>query len=179
MKSIIVVILAAIFLLAGCAGVQKKPYVINISSPYVSPFKDGNKIGTATVKGNAFLRQRGGGVVTCAGYKAGLVPLTSYAKQRIQKLYQTTDGTKLYQDVSDFAQYSGFEYRPDVPEYYEDHFEADCNSNGIFVFNNIPAGEYFVYASVYWQVGNSGQGGHVGKYITVLDGQSYDLVLTN
>ena len=37
--------------------------------------------GTSGVKGQAFLRQQGGGIVTCAGSEVFLVPATPYYRQ--------------------------------------------------------------------------------------------------
>jgi hypothetical protein len=39
--------------------------------------------GTATIKGQAFLRQKGGGVVTCAGSDVKLMPATNYFKAAV------------------------------------------------------------------------------------------------
>lgn len=49
------------------------------------------KKGKNTVIGNAFLRQNGGGIVTCAGSEVTLIPATEYAKERLRRLYSGTD----------------------------------------------------------------------------------------
>lgn len=48
--------------------------------------------GSSTIQGQAFLRQAGGGVVTCAGEEVSLLPATPYQVERMTIIYGSTQG---------------------------------------------------------------------------------------
>ncbi len=75
---------ATVFMLAGCATT---PTTVNLVYAFdVGKAKALLVKGPNTIKGSALMRQRNGGVVTCAGYKAYLVPYTEYAAERMRHL---------------------------------------------------------------------------------------------
>ncbi|MGL4711601.1 MAG: hypothetical protein ACRCWP_03290, partial [Shewanella sp.] len=81
--------LAAVFLilLAGCASPTVK---LNTQFDAAEAKKLMEK-GNNAIEGNAFLRQRGGGVVTCSGMTVQLVPATAYATERALSYFGTTE----------------------------------------------------------------------------------------
>ena len=128
--------------------------------------------GNNTISGEAFLRQSGGGVVTCAGYEVLLVPETPYAQERIGLIYGNT--IKGYNPL-----YNRITFTPDYPEYYLSQKRKVCSSTGHFEFKNVKDGTYFVVATVLWNVPNAGyQGGTFMEKITVKDKENYEVILT-
>jgi hypothetical protein len=69
--------------LVGCAELTKVPGGSFDPRGAAHIHQEGNN----TITGEAFLRQNGGGVVTCAGYDVRLVPNTPYASKRMYVIY--------------------------------------------------------------------------------------------
>ena len=125
--------------------------------------------GTNTVKANAFVRQQGGGVVTCAGSEAVLIPATEYAVQRIQAVYGNTTQGLARTRVARFV--------PDSTEYRVLQKKTKCDGQGKFVFEKIADGEYFVITRVEWVVMNKPQGGPLMQRVVLKGGQTLEIVM--
>ena len=125
------------------------------------------ELGANTITGQAFLRQRGGGVVTCAGATVDLFPQTPYSRERVLNLYgtitQPSQGTRFLDD-------------PD-PRYLELTRETICDADGNFRFADVPDGEYFVIARVQWEVASSTQGGPVMAPAAVSGGEEVHVLI--
>jgi hypothetical protein len=157
-------VVATVLLVSGC-GVQETARVKRIPFPD-EEYKALPKSGTATVTGQAFLRQRGGGVVTAAGQDIALNPITSYSLNWF-----------------DIVSNGG---RPEEPDersfFYIRTVKADAE--GRFKFENVATGAYFITTFVIWEVpsGRYGymraQGGCVSKRIQVKDGQDMEVIVT-
>jgi hypothetical protein len=161
-------ILLSGFLLAACAPQQQ---TINLSSTFNSAeaefiLTDGN----ATITGQGFLRQKGGGVVTCAGAPVHLFPKTKYTNERMRHLYGGTNGGVNYNLTPKFT--------PDSFDYYELARQEQCDAQGHFEFSNVPAGEFYVTTSVNWIVANVRQGGAIMQPIDVAPGEKVNVLLT-
>ena len=126
--------------------------------------------GLNSIKGNAFMRQQGGGVVTCAGQTVRLVPATHYAKQRFFALFGTFEG-----GVN--RERKNFRFVPDAPNYHTNTKTTKCDSQGNFTFEKIADGEFYVTTIVAWQAGNAPQGGGIMQKITVRGGQNQSIVM--
>ena len=123
--------------------------------------------GEATVAGEAFLKTRGGDVKTCAGERVVLLPSNAYTKEVLAVAPEI--GTT----------YSGW----DVNRGYQDYRRVTrCRSDGRFVFNDVPAGRWFLSATVEWQApsqyGLLRQGGVLRREIDVGAAGAEDIVLT-
>jgi len=122
--------------------------------------------GTAIVKGQAFLKTRGGDVKTAAGNEVILNPVTSYSNQWYEYYLQ---GVPMKEPDARLWQYVK---------------KQIADGNGRFTFKNVPAGDYYVTVPVFWEapVGYQGalvrQGGVVSKKITVNDGDELEIILT-
>ena len=163
--------LCILIFVAGCAS-SNQPLIPTqeISAPFdVAQASQQLLPGPNFVKGNAFMRQRGGGVVTCAGQVVHLIPATPYAKARFFALYNTNEaGVNIGRN---------FRFVPDPPEYYTKTREVKCDSQGNFTFERIADGDFFVATQVSWQVGNSTEGGNLMQRVTLSGGQTISLVL--
>lgn len=122
--------------------------------------------GSNTIKGSALLRQRGGGVVTCAGSTVTLVPATNYAKRRMWVLYEDRE----------ISRGGNIENTP--LSFYGATRQTLCNAQGFFSFENVADGEFFVTTRVTWMAGNSPQGGGLYRRVSVQGGQTTEVVLT-
>lgn len=153
----------ALLLLAGCAA-PPPPAPMDLQSQFspqdVQAFLG---IGTGAVKGQGFLRQRGGGVVTCAGAPVQLIPATPYFREF---LHQLRIGRRPGPDQS--------------LDSYRTYFRrSNCDAQGNFEFDNLPAGSWFVMTEVRWTVGHLPQGGVLLREISVPDHQAKQVFLSD
>ena len=150
--------IAIIFLAMAVAGCTlPHPTVIPTLTPY-DPIAASriHEEGPNEIRGQAFLRQRGGGVVTCASSEVTLIPSTSYALERISNIYGVTTRAAQAYRVAD---------EPD-PGYLRDIRTTTCDAQGNFSFSGVADGYYFVTTRVVWEVPSgygymSTQGGSV------------------
>lgn len=119
-----------------------------------------------TVTGQAFLTQKGGGVVTCAGNRVEMYPDSEY----FADIFDGTDrgllpDNKLSGEEQAFLK------------------SSQCDAQGNFEFHNVPAGKWIITAEVRWDVSfvrNNGffyytatspQGGYMSKSVDVKYGE--------
>jgi hypothetical protein len=125
------------------------------------------KSGSAVVKGQAFLKTRGGDVKVAAGNQILLNPVTSYSNEWYEKSY--IQGQPLVEPDSRLMTYV---------------IKTVADGSGRFLFKNVPPGEYFVTTVITWEAatGYKGalqvQGGTVTKRIKVNDGDEVDVIVT-
>lgn len=122
--------------------------------------------GKNTIKGSAVMRQRGGGVVTCAGLAVRLIPATQYAKQRMAQIYGSTN----------FARQS-VRFEPESPGYNAAIRSSVCNAQGFFSFESLSDGEFFITTVVAWQVGYAVEGGALMARVAVAGGETKEITL--
>lgn len=150
----------AVALLAGCA-VQPTEMRYNITAQYDhEAARAAMAPGDGSISGTAFMRQRGGGVVTCAGQDVHLLANTEYARQRLSHIYGHAPVTNevVAQDAR-VAMSRQYIFNPDVPEYKADQRTTKCDEQGEFAFDSAKDGEYFIVTGVLWEVGAMRQGG--------------------
>lgn len=133
----------------------------------IDEYQSLNKKGTGVIKGQAFLKTRGGTVKTAAGNKVLLNPVTSYSRQWY---------------IEGFLQDHPLE-NPD-PRYNQYIYETTADADGRFEFINIPQGEYYLVTHVFWEVASIStsslltQGGYIVQKIIVKNDQTYKVILT-
>ena len=156
------VVSAIIFV--GCKSLY--PTVPRISFP-LSEYKALKQKGTGIIKGQAFLKTRGGDVKKAAGNIVMLNPVTSYSHQ----WYNVS-----YLQQKNIAQ-------PDLRnERYIIKTIADAE--GKFEFIDVPPGNYYLVTHVFWEapVGPRGamevQGSYIAKKVEVRNGNSIKVILT-
>ena len=155
-----------LILFSACVPVTPVQPVSRIPFP-LEEYQALSSSGTATVKGQAFLKARGGDVKFAAGSVVLLNPVTSYSLEWYEKSYLTD--------------------RPMGPadsRIWNFIRKQTANENGRFVFNNVPPGEYFVTTLITWEepAGFQGElrlhGGVITKRIAVHDGDNIDIIVT-
>ena len=132
--------------------------------------------GIGVIEGQAFMRQAGGAVVTCAGEAVHLAPVTVYSMERIGELYGNT-----FSGSADFDR----KLPEPVPGYWAQTRQTTCDAEGDFKFVDVPDGEFFVLSSVRWSgvlwiSGNSynmPEGGSLFHRVRLYDGRRHVKVL--
>lgn len=127
--------------------------------------------GNGTITGQAFMRQSGGGVVTCAGETMSLIPVTTYSTARMQIIYgNTTSGRSVF----------GGPVPVDGPPGYSEYQKtATCDAQGNFLLEQVPPGEYYLVGFVRWMAGNIPQGGGQMRRVRVAPGQTQTVLLSS
>ncbi|SLN19906.1 hypothetical protein ROJ8625_00696 [Roseivivax jejudonensis] len=131
-----------------------------------------NQRGAADITGQAFLRQAGGGVVTCAGEQVQLIPAGTFAKERLSQLYGSVQGGRIGTMV-------GASQENVDPRYLEMVRTSQCDAEGDFEFRNVANGDYYVLSGVRWTVPGSyiPEGGSMAKLVQVRSGQDQRVLL--
>lgn len=182
---------STVLLIFGCAQPQRPkieappkapPSPINISAAFdeaAARLQMGD--GQGVLIGNAFMRQQGGGVVTCAGSPVFVIPATAYAIERMQSLYQgpvLANATSFRKSLD--AQYDTLvrKFAPDPPAYTELTRRTTCDAQGNFSFNGLKDGRYFVSTAVSWSTGSwRQQGGNLASQVEIKGGRADRLVM--
>lgn len=167
--------LLAVAMLSACAPMPTRPPrpTVVIDVPFdAAQAKAMLTTGVNFIKGNAFMRQRGGGVVTCAGMNVVLTPATAYATKRIWNIYGNT--------VSGFSDNpTPPAFTPDYPEYMTLVKMTKCDSQGNFTFDRVADGEFYITTSVAWMAGSRLQGGNLMAKVKVENGASESVILSH
>lgn len=116
--------------------------------------------GRGAVQGQAFLRQRGGGVVTCAGSQVFLIPSTPYFHQALRS----------------FSSIENAQFSINAEQYRK---RTTCDAQGNFRFDAIPDGTWLVVTEVRWHVGHNSQGGALKSEVIVSEGGKTEVFLTD
>ena len=125
--------------------------------------------GSGAIEGQAFMRQAGGGVVTCAGEEVTLFPATAYQQERMQIIYGSTDGGSRTTGIGNFP--------PDRDPRAEPlQRTTTCDAEGDFEFRGLAAGDYYVATKVVWMA-QYVQGGLLAKRVRLNPGQKVRVLL--
>ena len=125
--------------------------------------------GTNTIKGQGFLRQQGGGIVTCAGNEVYLMPATSFFREAANHVLAGKNPQ--FGNVIDPAKAD--------PAYKAMLKQSQCDAQGNFIFSNLPNGNWLVVTAVTWTVGYSRQGGNLVREVNVTNGETAQVLLTD
>ncbi|NNM72534.1 carboxypeptidase regulatory-like domain-containing protein [Enterovirga aerilata] len=97
------------------------------------------KSGRGRIDGQAFLRRDYGRLVTAAGERVFLIPATSYAVERFDRMFG-----------GDRRSYYGNPVEDPPPEYLTYRRETKVDMTGRFAFENLAPGRYIVATRVFW-----------------------------
>lgn len=165
-------LVAAALLVGGCAVEQARTPTLTVYDPAETAHI--HESGPNEVRGQAFLTQRGGDVVTCASQPVLLIPASTYAKERVRNIYGTIDEpARAIRLVDD----------PDA-RYLKDQRITVCDAQGNFVFSSLPDGEYFVATRVTWEApsayysGLTTQGGPVMAPVQLSGGETKRIIIS-
>lgn len=168
-----ILVLGFVAALSGC--VSNPPQKVNVSSLFdAAETKRLLDSGPNVIRGSALIRQRGGGVVSCAGMEVALVPATSYASERILALYGSTE--KGFNSAGLGGRRVQFENEP--LEYRQLQKKVTCDAQGFFKFDQVANGSFFVTAVITWKVNDYFlEGGALMQRLSVAGGETKEIVL--
>jgi len=128
--------------------------------------------GNNRISGSALIRQQGGGVVTCAGNEVRLIPVTAYTAERMRLLYGSEEKgfRSIWQGTPVF--------QPDPPDYYTTQRTTVGDPQGMFEFDSVGDGDYYVMTTVIWSAGSNPQGGALMQKVSVSSGEERKIVLS-
>ena len=145
---------------AGC--VVRQPVEIQTKFDY-SEHKPYMETGENGLKGQGFLRQQGGGIVTCAGREVLLVPATSFFREAVTA-YRLGKNPQFTEKVDPA-------FKPIIKR-------SQCDVQGNFAFGNLPAGKWFITTQVSWIVNRNTQGGTLMREVTLSNNETIQVLLT-
>lgn len=122
--------LGLLVLVTACA---RQPILIERIPFDIAEFSSLEKAGDATVTGQAFITAGDGKIYYATKAQARLNPKTTYSKQWYDVHYMER------KNIADAD-----------PRYLEYVHKVDIKEEGRFTFNNIPAGDYYISAPIFW-----------------------------
>ena len=136
-----------------CKSEKENPQLYAFDPAALEQFK---RPGSAALVGQAFMRHRGGGVVTCAGQSVTLMVETPSV------------------DAVHPALMYGASLPPEAVQHLADSTvrETTCDAQGHFAFKGIVPGDYLVGTTVTWMAGDEPQGGPMKKPVKVSPGDN-------
>ena len=159
---------AAIGILSGCAT---GPAFVATES-YTTPDYLVDVSETGGVDGSGFMRQAGGGVVSCAGEVVSLLPVNDYTTERVTYIYGSPAGGRGLRNIDTGT--------PRDAQYVADTLTAECHVDGRFSFEDVPVGDYYAVTTIRWKSSAYvWEGGPVMRPISVSAGEITNVVLTN
>jgi hypothetical protein len=176
-------LLALIVIMIGCAAQQ--PSVIWLHTKFdPAQAAYSREKGENVIKGQGFMRTRGGEIRTCAGSRVSLVPITDYSEERMMYLYNIPSSSETRYTPWHERYKTTFAYTD--PEYEKFFITTYCDAQGNFLFENIADGDYFLATRVMWEApycvglncNNMFQGGDLMQRISVSGGGIRTIYLT-
>jgi hypothetical protein len=161
--------LAAVVFLSSCVPMvppPQPPHWNSVSDAAEAEYQPYLAGGTGAVTGQAFLTQRGGGVVRAAGREVTLDPATSV-------------GNEWWGKAGKFWAHRSL--TPPSPGFSRARRTVVADADGRFKFSGLAAGKYYVRTEVTWEIGgyNPTQGGLVGQLLEIHDGQTTEVILNH
>jgi len=181
MKTLTIIFaLATVIFAAGCLP-PIEPTEVSLQSSFdANAAQELLRKGNNTIRGNALVRQAGGGVVTCAGAEVLLIPATAHATERMLAEYghlpwgrYSTYAHAPERMVAEYGVhcpscaikhiapatevYQGYggryiKFVPDPVEYRILNKKTVCDAQGDFVFKEVSDGVFYVTTIVSWIV---------------------------
>lgn len=159
-------IVSVTILLSGCMQQPiptPPPKWTEITDEKEAEYKQYFKNGTGSVEGQAFLTQKGGGVVKAAGRTVTLDPATSVGNEWWGKAGRVWIHRAL---------------TPPSPNFHKARKTTIADADGRFKFKNLPSGKYYIGTEITWDVAYHGlQGGLVTKQIEVKNDKLTEVIL--
>lgn len=145
--------------LAGCSEVATVPLKTQWKE---SDYAAYTKVGTGVVKGEAFMRQRGGVVVTCAGSEVLLVPDEGIFSEMVKINESGRKVTPLKEKINTSVIKA-----------------TKCDAQGKFTFNQIPAGMWIIQTNVQWETPrHEAQGSFLTQRFRLMYGETTEIILS-
>lgn len=160
----IILALAAAALCAGCANSQPQPRLAKYDPAEYAPYE---RDGTGSVVGQAFLVTKGGDVKLGAGRPVSLHPVTSVSTETHER------------EVIGYVPLQ-WNYEPDtLKAIYYAYRRTTADGDGRFRYDNLPAGEYYIWCSINWYITEYQQSGGIAyAKVKVEEGKTTEAIVT-
>jgi hypothetical protein len=157
MERVIGIVLAAA--LAGCSTTFPIQLRSDLTKEELAPY---GERGERFISGQAFLRQAGGLVVTCAGETVTVLPAVDAVEEAID-IWRA--GDEIYTVNLEYPNVSGSVRW------------VECDGGGNFIVEGLPAETYWVMVPVRWGVGKKRYGGMLAERVSLYHGPEERLIL--
>lgn len=160
-------IFGVVAILSGCAAI---PHTFTTqwseeTLPEVAPMEGDN-----TISGSAFLRQGGGGTVTCAGNDVALKRDLNFLRSPYAEEVNSLSVSVREASAVDPRHH---EFESKLAQLTASQsMRTSCDVDGKFEFSNLAPGQYKITTKVYWVVANEGQGGLVSSIVSIPEGSA-------
>jgi hypothetical protein len=160
MRNLLLVSAIAVAVMMGCA--VRQPVEMQTQFDY-DQHKPYTLAGNNGIKGQGFLRQQGGGIITCAGSPVYLMPATPFFREIIGH-FRAGKNPQLGAQLDPA-------YKPMIKQ-------SQCDAQGNFSFAQLPDGAWFVATEVKWIVSSLQQGGALMREVRLSQGETSQVLLT-
>jgi len=161
-------LLSTVLALVGACGFAQPPPVA-MQTPFLeADHRAYLEPGTSAIRGQGFLRQQGGGVVTCAGEMVMIVPATGFFWEMVHHIQQGHEPNL----VTAVAPAS-------TPALVRLFHQSQCDAQGNFAFDALAPGKWVVLTQVKWKVGYGMQGGNLLRQILLPAGTTLQVLLSD
>jgi hypothetical protein len=141
---------------------------------YSSDLDTYKSAGTSSLEGQAFLRQNGGGVVTCAGEAVKLIPYAGLFKEAYDLSKSGKAPLPNGRNNITVVQYAEAD-----PTYEKLIKSTKCDAQGNFKFEGLPSGEWVALTKVQWIVADLPQGAKIGSRVSLNVGETKRVLLSD
>lgn len=158
---VVAVLLGLPMVYAGCFAQNPVEMQTNFDESENKPYM---QLGGNGVKGQAFLSQQGGNILSCAGGDVLIVPATSFFREMISHV--RAGNMPLILDK--------------IPPSFRSIIKTtQCDAQGNFSAGELPSGKWFVWANVQWIGGFGGQAGDLVREVTLSNNETLQVLLTD
>jgi len=167
--------LAGALMVCACASVEPSPPPPMVTAFDPAEMEWAKAPGPNRIRGDGFLRTRGGDVKTCAGLDVWLVPVSNYTAEWASRNYDGQNGGYKPKLMS-------LNPYPSLSQAATQYVLAKkCDAQGRFAFESLADGAYYVVATVTWeapsQYGLETQGGELAQRVDVAGGETKTITL--
>jgi hypothetical protein len=165
LRSSFVVVVAAACVQCGGVDIQEVPRP-NFD-PAIASYA--LETGATEVIGSAFARQRGGGVVSCAGNDVWLLPDEPFFAWVVTPVVVRVTESALSLSGGGSSTTREWPIATRLRDTMQYARRSQCDIDGRFRFSDVPRGQYIVATVILWEVGRSQQGGAAVEAFTIAD----------
>lgn len=160
----------------SCGGVQ----VQEVPQPNFDPGVASYALepGSTEVLGSAFARQRGGGVVSCAGSDVWLLPDEPFFAWAVTPVVVRVTESAFSLSGGGSSTTRDWPIATRLQNTMQYVRRSQCDIDGRFRFTDVPRGQYIVATVILWEAGRSQQGGAAVEDVVVAnDGASVEVTV--
>ena len=158
---VVAVLLGLPIVYTGCVAQNPVEMQTNFDESEHQPYM---QLGGNGVKGQAYLSQQGGNILSCAGGDVLIVPATSFFREMISHV--SAGNMPLIIEK--------------IPPSFRGIIKTtQCDAQGNFSAGELASDKWFVWANVHWVGGFGQQGGDLVREVTLSNNETVQVLLTD